>query len=315
MSRRAEPRPPAARSATMRRAAGVVAAAVLAITGCTAPTAGPTAPSWTSVWRDDFTGPAGARLSDQWRHDLGTCYPGCPAPRWGTGEIETMTDDPANVSLDGAGRLAITPRRVAGQWTSARVETARADFQPPAGGVLRVEAALRLPDVSTADGAGYWPAFWMLGAPFRDGHTDWPGAGEIDVMESVNGRPAVVGAMHCGELPDGPCREARGGLGSPERACGDCGRRFHVYAAELDLSTSPARVRWYLDGVMFHQVTAAEVGEPAWSRATAHGFFVILNVAVGGAFPAALGGGPTTATVPGRPMLVDYVAVSVRRPA
>ncbi|WP_130512423.1 glycoside hydrolase family 16 protein [Krasilnikovia cinnamomea] len=290
--------------------------AVLGVAGCTAPEPDPKPvdPPWTSVWRDDFTGPAGARLSGQWRHDLGTCYPGCPAPRWGTGEIETMTDDPANVSLDGAGHLAITPRRVDGQWTSGRVETERADFQPPAGGVLRVEAALRLPDVSAADGAGYWPAFWMLGAPFRDGHTDWPGAGEIDVMESVNGRGTVVGAMHCGHLPDGPCREARGGLGSLERACGDCGRAFHVYAVELDESTSPAQVRWYLDGALFHRVTAAEVGEPAWSRATGHGFFVILNVAVGGAFPAALGGGPNAATAPGRSMLVDYVAVSARRP-
>ena len=58
----------------------------------------------------------------------------------------------------------------------------------------------------------------------------------------------------------------------------------------------------------------AGADEPAWSRATAHGFFVILNVAVGGAFPAALGGGPTAATASGRSMFVDYVAVSARRP-
>lgn len=306
----------------MRRlAAGVAVAAALAVTGCTPPNPdldpapGPSgSPSWSGVWRDDFTGAAGSRLSDQWRYDVGTCYPGCPAPQWGTGEIETMTDDPADVSLDGAGHLAITPRKVAGRWTSGRVETERADFEAPTGGVLRVEAALRLPDVTAADGAGYWPAFWMLGAPFRDGYTGWPGAGEIDVMESVNGRPAIVGAMHCGQLPDGPCHEARGGLGSPEQACADCGRRFHVYAAELDVSSSPAEVRWYLDGTMFHKVTAAQVGEPAWSQATGHGFFAILNVAVGGAFPAALGGEPTAATRPGRSMLVDYVAVSQRRP-
>ncbi|MEV4636803.1 glycoside hydrolase family 16 protein [Actinoplanes sp. NPDC049548] len=300
----------------MRRlAAGVAVMLALTVAGCTEPTPQPSPPpSWTGVWREDFTGPAGGRLSGQWRYDTGTCYPGCPAPHWGTGEIETMTDDPANVSLDGTGHLAITPRRTAGGWTSGRVETESADFAPPAGGVLRVEAALRLPGVAAADGAGYWPAFWMLGAPFRNGYTDWPGAGEIDVMESVNGRGTIVGAMHCGELPDGPCHEARGGLGSPEQACADCGSRFHVYAAELDLSASPAEVRWYLDGTMFHKVTAAQVGEPAWSRATGHGFFVILNVAIGGAFPAALGGRPTNATEPGRSMLVDYVAVTQRRP-
>jgi hypothetical protein len=32
---------------------------------------------------------------------------------------------------------------------------------------------------------------------------------------------------------------------------------------------------------------------------------------MGGAFPAPLGGGPTAATKPGVPMLVDRVAVSV----
>jgi hypothetical protein len=37
--------------------------------------------------------------------------------------------------------------------------------------------------------------------------------------------------------------------------------------------------------------------------------FVILNVAIGGGFPAAFGGGPTAETQSGVPMLVDYVAV------
>ena len=36
---------------------------------------------------------------------------------------------------------------------------------------------------------------------------------------------------------------------------------------------------------------------------------MILNVAMGGGFPAAFGGGPTAATQSGVPMVVDYVAV------
>jgi hypothetical protein len=40
-----------------------------------------------------------------------------------------------------------------------------------------------------------------------------------------------------------------------------------------------------------------------------HGFFIILNVAMGGGFPAAFGGGPAGATRSGVPMLVDYVSV------
>jgi hypothetical protein len=47
----------------------------------------------------------------------------------------------------------------------------------------------------------------------------------------------------------------------------------------------------------------------SWANATNHGYFLILNVAMGGGFPAAYGGGPDSGTVPGHSMLVDYVAV------
>lgn len=46
-----------------------------------------------------------------WMHDLGTCYPGCPAPQWGTGQVETMTDAADNARLDGKGALEIIPTR------------------------------------------------------------------------------------------------------------------------------------------------------------------------------------------------------------
>jgi hypothetical protein len=39
---------------------------------------------------------------------------------------------------------------------------------------------------------------------------------------------------------------------------------------------------------------------------------VVQDVAMGGGFPDAFGGGPTGATVSGQPMLVDYVSVSTK---
>ena len=51
----------------------------------------PTGNGWTNVFADDFTGPAGSRVDDNWRYTLGTSYPGGPA-QFGTGEVETMTD-------------------------------------------------------------------------------------------------------------------------------------------------------------------------------------------------------------------------------
>jgi hypothetical protein len=67
-------------------------------------------------------------------------------------------------------------------------------------------------------------------------------------------------------------------------------------------------MRFYLDGSNYHTVTATQVDAATWAAATQHGMFIILNVAIGGAFPAAFGGGPNAATVSGVPMLVDYVA-------
>jgi hypothetical protein len=294
-------------------AATAVLAVVLAALTASRPAGAalpPTPAGWTLTFSDDFNGPAGQLPSGQnWLFDLGTGYPG-GAANWGTGEVETMTNNPANVSLDGAGNLRITPIRAAnGSWTSARIETQRTDFAAPAGGRMRVEGRLQQPNVSGTAALGYWPAFWSMGAAARPvGATNWPSIGEIDVMEDINGRSSEFATLHCGTSPGGPCNENTG-IGSGERACAGCQTGFHTYAYELDRSVSPERIRWYLDGVNFFTVNSTQVDSTTWNNATHHGFFVILDVAMGGGFPAAFGGGPTASTVSGVPMAVDYVAV------
>jgi len=223
-----------------------------------------------------------------------------------------MTDRPANASLDGGGRLAIKPLRTgpgAGTWTSARLESRRTDFAAPPGGAVRIEATPKMPDVSGAAAAGYWSAFWALGAPARDvGATNWPRIGEWDVMENVNGRDSVWHTLHCGTPVGGPCAEPTG-ISSGELPCAGCRTGFHTYAVEYHRETTPEELRWFVDGRNTFTVRADRVDPQTWAAANQHGFFVILNVAVGGAFPANFGGGPTTATKPGVPMLVDRVAV------
>ncbi|MFF0298776.1 acyltransferase family protein [Kitasatospora sp. NPDC004614] len=267
---------------------------------------------WTTLLHDEFDGPAGAKPDPaNWQYDLGTCYPGCPAAQWGTGEVETMTDSTANVRLDGQGSLEIVPTRDAsGHWSSGRIESKRADFTAPAGGVLRVEAKLALPDVKGPAASGYWPAFWALGGKLRDGYTGWPGVGELDVLESVGGR-GVFGTMHCGTTPGGPCKEPAG-LGSGEQSCADCWGTFHTWAVEVDRSVSPEKVRWLRDGQEYFAVTSDQVEPTAWDQAVHHGIFLILNVAIGGNLPAAHGSSPTPATEPGHPMKVASVTVSTR---
>ncbi|MFB7733185.1 glycoside hydrolase family 16 protein [Streptomyces sp. NPDC056112] len=271
----------------------------------------PTPPSgWTQVFLDEFDGPAGTGVNtSNWQYDTGTSYPG-GAANWGTGEVETMTSSTSNVALDGNGNLLITPRRDAsGNWTSGRIETKRTDFQPPSGGKLRVQARVQMPNVTGAAAKGYWPAFWMLGAPFRGNYWNWPGVGELDIMENVQGLNTNWATMHCGTNPDGPCKETTGIGGSTSCTGTTCQAGFHTYAMEWDRSTSPEEIRFYLDDVNFHTVRANQVDATTWANATNHGYFVILNVAMGGGFPGAFGGGPDGGTEPGHPMTVDYVQV------
>ncbi|WP_333737758.1 glycoside hydrolase family 16 protein [Streptomyces sp. IBSBF 2806] len=289
---------------------GLAAAAAAAVT-LPANASAPTPPTgWSQVFLDDFTGPAGTGVdTTNWQYSTGTSYPGGPA-NWGTGEVETMTNSTGNVSLDGNGNLRITPLRdSAGHWTSGRIETRRTDFQPPAGGKLRIEARLQMPNVTGTAAEGYWPAFWALGAPYRGNYQNWPGVGELDVMENVQGLNKVWATMHCGTNPGGPCNETTGIGNSVACPNTTCQSGFHTYATEWDRSVSPEAIRFYVDGVNYHTVTANQVDATTWNNATNHGYFVILNVAMGGAFPDAFGGGLDGDTQPGHPMVVDYVQV------
>lgn len=153
------------------------------------------------VWGDDFNGdPYTAIDSNNWQFDLGTGYPG-GAANWGTGEVETYTNDIENCYQDGSGNLRIVPLKDgSGSWTSARIESVKDDFMAPPGGIMAVEAKIQIPKVSGDGAAGYFPAFWMLGTPFRNNYEDWPGVGEFDIMENVNGINKVFGTLHCGVL-------------------------------------------------------------------------------------------------------------------
>jgi Glycosyl hydrolases family 16 len=159
----------------------------------------PAAPSgWTTVFGDNFAGPAGSAPSAQnWFYDFGTGY--------GTGETEQTTNSTSNVYLDGNGHLVLKATDNAGTWTSGRIESTRDDFQAPPGGKLEMTAEIEQPN--PANGLGYWPAFWALGSPMRTGG-GWPQSGEIDMMEDVNaGNTALPGHPQLGNrlrhgLPD-----------------------------------------------------------------------------------------------------------------
>jgi Carbohydrate binding module (family 6)/Glycosyl hydrolases family 16 len=307
----------ARRRRTLLATAAAATAALLTLAAAPGAAAAPaTVPStpagWTPLWSDDFTGSAGALPSSaNWIVDTGHGYPGGPG-NWGTGEIQSYTANAQNLALDGTGNLKITPLRDgSGNWTSGRVETRKTDFKPPAGGILRIEGRIQMPNISGNAALGYWPAFWALGAPYRGNYQNWPAIGEFDFMENVNGINSVWGTLHCGTSPGGPCNETTG-IGA-NRACPSsaCQGNFHTYRFEWDQSVTPNQLRWYVDGQQFHSVSQSQLDATTWANMTNHaGYFLLLNVAIGGGFPDGVSGTatPTAATTPGVPMLVDYVA-------
>ena len=292
----------------------------LAFTASSSATTVPGPPSgWTTTYSDSFSGSSGSGVDSGWTYDTGTQYngTGCTA-NYGTGEVESNTSSTTNVSEDGSGHLNITPVDSGGSWTSGRIETTSDSFEAPAGGEMEVSASIKQPNPSS--GVGYWPAFWMLGAGFRSSGagtsgtmdcSNWPSAGEIDIMEDVNALSEHSGTFHCGVDPGGPCNETTG-LGSGLQSCSGCQTGYNTYSAIVNrTNTSNESITFYLNGNAYYTVTESQVGTSTWQAAVDHGFFLILDLAIGGAYPNAICGcsSPTSATSSGAAMSVGYVAV------
>ena len=302
------PRPPHRRAAFRRAVALLAGAATLVLivgvaqVGQVAQAAkadnAPSAPGgdWTTVFDDNFAGPAQTAPNlYNWTYDTGPGYD------FGGGQVETMTNSPQNVSLDGHGHLDITASDADGAWTSGRIQTAP-DVGAPPGGELEVTASIEQPD--PADGAGYWPAFWLLGPG------QWPENGEIDILESVDALSQNGSAVHCGTDPGGPCNEPSG-IGSGLKACTGCQTGYHTYTMVLN-RTNPAdeSITFYLDGAQYFTVDESQIGSSAWAAAYDHNMSVILDLAVGGSYPDDLCdcSSPTPTTTSGGAMSVAYVA-------
>ena len=254
---------------------------------------------WTPVWTDNFAGAAGSAPSAaNWIVDTG--------PNSSSGEVETNAA--GNVALDGNGHLDLTAVNTNGAWTSGRVETQRTDFAAPAGGQLMITASIKQPDV--ADGLGYWPALRAYGAGYRGNTAAWPAVGETDIMEDVNGRSQSSETLHCGTVPGGNCDEYNGvtsGLGT----CAGCQSGYHTYAEVIDRTLSDEQVRFSIDGQQVWQVRESQVGVSTWQAAVDHGFFLALDLAIGGGYPNTVCGctSPSPQTSSGGVLSIGSVGV------
>jgi len=246
--------------------------------------------TWTLVWSDEFDGPAGASFDRaKWTAEIG-------GSGWGNQEREFYTARTDNIALDGGGHLVITavaePTNTNDtcwygpcRYTSARIKT-QGLFSQAYG---RFEARIRIPR-----GQGMWPAFWMLGDNVNS--VGWPTSGEIDIIENIGREPAIVhGTMH------GPGYSGANGIGGPYNlTTGAFADDYHLYAVEW----LPGQITWFVDGQPYFQTTPSSL--PTGARwVYDHPFFLLLNLAVGGAWP----NDPDATTIFPQQMLVDYVRV------
>ena len=257
------------------------------VCGAQNPSPIPRAEGWKLVWSDEFNGPDGSSVDrSKWVLETGS-------EGWGNNELEYYTDRAANVFLRD-GNLVIRalsenypesdPK--GRKYTSGRLKTL-GKFSRTYG---RFEARIKLPF-----GQGMWPAFWMLGDDIEK--ADWPGCGEIDIMENVGKEPSMIhGSIH------GPGYTGNVGIEAPYTLPG--GKRFaddfHVFAVEW----SPDSIAFFVDQTMYVKRTRADL-RPGWKWVFDKPFFLILNLAVGGDWP----GAPDSSTRFPQEMLVDYVRV------
>jgi beta-glucanase (GH16 family) len=247
----------------------------------------PAAPAWKLVWSDEFNGPNGSAVdSNKWVTETG-------GGGWGNNELEYYTSRLENASQkDGNLVIRVLREKYIGpddatrNYTSARLKT-QGKFSQAYG---RFEARIKIPR-----GQGIWPAFWMLGDDIEK--LGWPACGEIDIMENIGKEPALVhGTIH------GPGYSGANGIGTPYALPGDqrIADDFHIFAVEWE----PNTIRFYVDDHLYATRTPADLTKGAkWVYD--HGFFLLLNVAVGGGWP----GDPDASTVFPQTMLVDYVRV------
>ncbi len=232
------------------------------------------------VWSDEYDGDTNSLVNpEKWTYDLGTGQNG-----WGNNELQSYTNSPKNVSMDGQGNLVINAiKEEAGGYTSARIKT-EGLFAQKYG---KIEARIKTPT-----GSGIWPAFWMLGTDIDD--VDWPQCGEIDIMEQRGQQSNITySSLH------GPGYSANQSITTPyvlKDARFDTD--FYIFAVEW----GEDYVEFYVNNYLFKRLSPTDVtGEWVYNKP----FFLIMNVAVGGNFL----GPPNDYTPFPSSMHIDYVRV------
>ncbi|WP_299713492.1 glycoside hydrolase family 16 protein [uncultured Tenacibaculum sp.] len=229
----------------------------------------------TLVWEDDFT-TNGTPDATKWTYDIGTGTNG-----WGNNEVQYYTDRTDNAVVEN-GNLVITAKREnfsGSNFTSARLKT-QGLFNFKYG---RVEVRAKLPE-----GAGTWPAIWMLGSNFPT--VGWPFSGEIDIMEQTGAeKNTILATCHWQDTASNTKADF-----SQTTAITNATSEFHLYTLEW----TETSISMYLDNTKYYELTNSSM------LPFNQDFFLILNVAMGGTLGGTIDAGFSEAK-----MEIDYVKV------
>jgi hypothetical protein len=275
----------------------------------------PPPPAGGYLFRDEFTGPAGATpaagtspSSRLWNvRNIG------PAGIYGTAD-SYYTDSTSAVCLDGSaqGNLVIavgseaTGGASAGTWPTGRLDTAGAAgdstpdprFAIKPGMSCEVRAALSSPGSRGAPN-GFWPAVWFQGisaGPYPD---SWS---EVDMVESYGTGYADCSIWLNETTVSGALVNMAGEVVLPTLDSG-----FHIYRMDcLGSGATCTGIALYLDNAAkpYASATSAQAAAAGrhWPFSSNNGMQIILNVAVN---PS--GVTPAASDVPAIAMTVDYV--------
>ena len=238
--------------------------------------------NWQLVWSDEFN-VGGLPDSTKWIYDTEG-----NSASWGNFEEQFYTvGRKENARVDN-GKLAITALREnleGKKYSSARLNS-KAAWQ-----YGRIEIRAKLPN-----GRGTWPAIWMMpgGWSFKDGN--WPDVGEIDIMEHVGHDLNVVHASaHSKDYQWQAGNQKTGIITVP-----GVSENFHTYILEW----SSEIIKVSIDDICYFTYKNEELGETKWPYNKP--FYLILNIAIGGAWGNAKG--IDDAAFP-QTMEIDYVRI------
>jgi len=225
----------------------------------------PIANGWTLKWSDEFSY-TGLPDSTKWVYDTEGNATG-----WGNGEAQFYTIARKENSHVENGKLSLTAIRE--EYESKPYSSARLNSKA-AWQFGRVEVRAKIPA-----GIGTWPAIWMMpgGWSFNDGN--WPAIGEIDILEHVGHNVNVIHASaHSKDYQWQAGTQKTAVIKVPGAT-----ENFHNYILEWNSEV----MRICVDDTCYFEYKNEGLGETKWPYNKP--FYLILNLAVGGAWGSAEG--------------------------